>query len=270
MSSSQALEHEALKIAYRDTFGEWRAFANAKAILVRNELTQLMTREVRAGTAITILVDLSGSMRGQRILMCLTAIQTFGIMIEALGIKFEILGFTTSMWRGGRPREQWLRDGKPAWPGRLNEILHLVIASSGNNTESVRLADFPTLLRPDLLKENIDGEAVSWAAERLMLNDSRHRQLIIISDGAPMDDATFLANGGALLHAHLVETVGAIQRSGDIDIAAIGVDCVPNLCYGNRTKTSSADELLESLFSIARSISSSATGRSNLAKGCLN
>lgn len=253
MLPHHAREHEALKTEYRDGLGAWRASANMKAVLFRNEFSTLASPELRARTAITILLDLSGSMRGQRILMSLAVVETVGTMLNAMGFEVEILGYTTATWKGGRSRLQWLRSGKRAWPGRLNDLLHIAIAAGGGR-DSVRLTDFARLLRPDLLKENIDGEAVIWAADRLRRRAASRRILIVVSDGAPVDDSTLSVNGERILADHLAGVVGEIEKDGSIDLAGIGIDYDISRFYRLGHSVSTADEMLEANFSIFRSM----------------
>jgi cobaltochelatase CobT len=228
---------------------EWKAEANVKALIRRNKLASLATPADRAATCVTILLDLSGSMRDQRIMLVRGVLDVFGVVPEALGIQFEILGFTTSRWQGGLSRRQWIDAGKPHWPGRLNDLLHVVIVDA-DVRESARLADLEQLLRTDLLKENIDGEALEWACARLMSRKASRRALIVISDGAPVDDSTLQANDLDYLGDHLRSVVAAVQSSGEIELFGVGIDYSPSRFYRDARKSSSPDELLEALFDV--------------------
>ncbi|CAD5266872.1 Cobaltochelatase, CobT subunit (fragment) [Bosea sp. 62] len=228
---------------------EWQAEANIKALIRRNKLASLAARADREATCVAILLDLSGSMRDQRIMMVRGVLDVVGIVPQALGIQFEILGFTTARWKGGLSRRQWIDTGKPHWPGRLNDLLHVVIAEADVH-DSARLAKLDQLLRPDLPKENIDGEAIEWACSRLMSRKASRRALIVISDGAPVDDSTLQANDLNYLVDHLKSVVAAVQNGGEIGLFGVGIDYSPSRFYCDARKSSSPDELLEALFDV--------------------
>jgi cobaltochelatase CobT len=174
-------------------------------------------------TIVSLLIDHSGSMRGQPILFAARAAMTASDLLESLGARQEVLGFTTVRWKGGESREKWLRDGKPPYPGRLNDLLHIVYCSAGARLHADHCA---MMLRRDLLKENIDGEAVEWAASRLRRCGERYKYLIVVSDGAPVDDSTLAANGythNEYLDRHLRSAIDGISQAGDIQLAAIGI-----------------------------------------------
>jgi cobaltochelatase CobT len=238
---------EASKAACSVGLAEWQAEANARALLWRNKLASLGTEADRKATCVTILLDLSGSMRDQRIMTMRGVLGVFGVVPEALGLQFEILGFTTVRWQGGRSRLDWLDAGKPRWPGRLNDLLHVVIVDA-DVRESARLADFEQLLRPDLLKENIDGEAIEWASARLLARNATRRALIVVSDGASVDDSTLQVNDNDYLHRHLEEVVAALQRRGEIELFGVGIDYSPARYYRDARTASTPDQLLDALF----------------------
>ncbi|CCD97898.1 conserved hypothetical protein [Bradyrhizobium sp. STM 3809] len=175
-------------------------------------------------TLVTLLIDHSGSMRGDPILFAARAALVASDLLKRLGAKHEVLGFTTVRWRGGRSREKWQTDGRPPYPGRLNDLLHIVYCSAGESLTAQRCAP---MLMPGLLKENIDGEAIAWAAARLRQRAERRKHLIVLSDGAPVDDSTLAENGERYLHHHLPEQVREIEAAGDIRIAAIGIGEYP-------------------------------------------
>lgn len=239
---------EASKAACSVGLAEWLAQATAKALLWRNTLAGLGTEADRKATCVTILLDLSGSMRDQRIMTVRGVLGVFGVVPEALGVQFEILGFTTIRWQGGRSRRDWLNSGKPQWPGRLNDLLHVVIVDP-DVRESARIADFEQLLRPDLLKENIDGEAIEWASARLLARNATRRALIVVSDGASVDDSTLQANDNDYLHRHLKEVVAALQSRGEIELFGVGIDYSPARYYPDARTVSTPDQLLDALFS---------------------
>lgn len=232
---------------------EWQAEANIKALAWRNKLARLATQADREATCVTILLDLSGSMRDQRIMTVRGVLEVVGIVPQALGIQFEILGFTTVRWKGGLSRRQWIDAGKPHWPGRLNDLLHVVIAEADVH-DSARLAKLDQLLRLDLPKENIDGEAIEWACARLMSRKASRRALIVISDGAPVDDSTLQANDLDYLGDHLKSVAAAVQSDGQIELFGVGIDYNPSRFYCDARKSSSPDELLEALFGVLNTL----------------
>jgi len=221
---------------------QWRATAAAAA-------TEFVDR-VKAGsggpepgnTIACLLIDHSGSMRNQPSIIATTLATIVAECWSRLGISYEILGFTTRSWHGGRPRRHWIMAGQPANPGRLCELLHIVYRSADDTCagapESIR-----NMMREELLKENVDGEAVMWAAERLRRRPEKRKVLVVVSDGAPVDDATLAANNGDILHRHLKEVIAAIRQASDIRLGAIGLGHDVSLYYSEGIVISSTDEL---------------------------
>lgn len=177
----------------------------------------------RADTAVSLLIDQSGSMRGQKMLFGAATADIAQEFLQTLGVAREVLGFTTSLWRGGRSRKRWLWHLRPGRPGRLNDILHIVYKSADDRHASTGRWDIRQMLRPDLPKENIDGEALLWAAGRLRALPQSRKCLIILSDGAPVDDSTLAANGPTYLYDHLRVVVNSIVEAGDIHLSAISI-----------------------------------------------
>ena len=174
-------------------------------------------------TCVTLLIDNSGSMRGKTIELASIASDLICAALENCSVATEVLGFTTMGWKGGVSAQDWIRSGRPENPGRLNDLLHVVYKSADEPYRRARL-NLCAMLSPDLLKENVDGEALTWAARRLMLRSERRRILMVISDGAPVDQATLEANADKqILDRHLREVIGEIERGGQIELAAIGV-----------------------------------------------
>ncbi len=173
-------------------------------------------------TVVTCLIDNSGSMRGQPILLAAITADTIARTLERCGVKVEILGFTTRGWKGGRCHESWCKAGQPAQPGRLNELRHIVYKSADTSWRRAR-PGFGLMLREGLLKENIDGEALMWANSRLRLRPEQRKILIVISDGAPVDDASLSANNGSFLEQHLRQVIHQIEVSGQVELSAIGI-----------------------------------------------
>ena len=199
------------------------------------------SQDVLDNTIVSLLIDHSGSMRGKPILLAARAVMVASDLLHGLGAKQEVLGFTTMRWKGGASREKWLRAGRPPYPGRLNDLLHIVYCSAG---QRLRARECLTMLRKDLLKENIDGEAIEWAASRLRQRSESHKYLIVLSDGAPVDDSTLCENGGDILERHLLSIIHEIAQADDIQLAAIGIGHDVERYY-SRSITVAAPEELE-------------------------
>jgi cobaltochelatase CobT len=173
-------------------------------------------------TVVTLLIDNSGSMRGRPITVAAMSADILARTLERCGVKVEILGFTTRAWKGGQSRERWIAAGKPANPGRLNDLRHIVYKSADAPWRRSR-RHLGLMLREGILKENIDGEALLWAYNRLLGRPEQRRILMVISDGAPVDDSTLSVNPGNYLERHLREVIRDIERLGDIELTAIGI-----------------------------------------------
>lgn len=174
-------------------------------------------------TCVTLLIDNSGSMRGKTIELSCIAADLVCAALESCSVATEVLGFTTMGWKGGLSAQDWMRAGRPDNPGRLNDLLHIIYKSADEPYRRARL-NLCAMMHADLLKENIDGEALLWAARRLTARSEQRRILIVISDGAPVDQATIEANADKeILDRHLREVIGEIERGGHIELAAIGV-----------------------------------------------
>ena len=185
--------------------------------------------EPMADAALTVLVDCSGSMKAHA--------ETVAVLVDALaragelaGVDTEVLGFTTGAWNGGRAMRDWRRAGKPAAPGRLNERLHLVFKPFDAPWRRARRG-IAALLKPELFREGLDGEALVWAAARLRDRPAARRVLLVVSDGSPMDTATAIANGDDLLDRHLQVVADGIERRGDVELHALGVGLDLSLWY---------------------------------------
>ncbi len=173
-------------------------------------------------TVVTLLIDNSGSMRGRPITIAAICADILARTLERCGVKVEILGFTTRAWKGGQAREKWVADGRPAKPGRLNDLRHVIYKSADAPWRRARTS-LGLMMKEGLLKENIDGEALMWAHQRLLGRPEARRILMVISDGAPVDDTTSSANGGAYLERHLREVIGFIQNRSPVELLAIGI-----------------------------------------------
>jgi cobaltochelatase CobT len=194
-------------------------------------------------TCVTLLIDNSGSMRGKTIELACIAADLICAALENCSVTTEVLGFTTMGWKGGQSAQEWLRAGRPANPGRLNDLLHIVYKGADEPYRRARL-NLCAMMSADLLKENIDGEALAWAARRLMGRSEQRRILLVISDGAPVDQATIEANDDKdILDRHLHEVIGEIERSGQIELTAIGVRHDVDKYYRSAQRIDAIEEL---------------------------
>jgi cobaltochelatase CobT len=173
-------------------------------------------------TVVTLLIDNSGSMRGRPITVAATCADILARTLERCSVKVEILGFTTRAWKGGQSRERWIKDGKPPQPGRLNDLRHIVYKNADAPWRRAR-KNLGLMMREGLLKENIDGEALLWAHNRLIARDEQRRILMVISDGAPVDDSTLSVNSGSYLEKHLRQVIDWIETRSSVELIAIGI-----------------------------------------------
>ncbi|MEM7169664.1 MAG: cobaltochelatase subunit CobT [Pseudomonadota bacterium] len=173
-------------------------------------------------TVVSLLIDNSGSMRGRPITVAAMSADILARTLERCGVKVEILGFTTRMWKGGQAREKWIADGKPVNPGRLNDLRHIVYKPADAPWRRSR-KNLGLMLREGILKENIDGEALLWAHNRLIGRPEQRRILMVISDGAPVDDSTLSVNPGNYLEKHLREVITYIENRSPVELLAIGI-----------------------------------------------
>ncbi len=173
-------------------------------------------------TVVTLLLDNSGSMRGRPITVAAMCADILARTLERCGVKVEILGFTTRAWKGGASREQWLADGKPPGPGRLNDLRHIIYKAADEPWRRSR-KNLGLMMREGLLKENIDGEALQWAHDRLMARPEQRRILMVISDGAPVDDSTLSVNPGNYLERHLRDVIAYVETVSPLELIAIGI-----------------------------------------------
>jgi cobaltochelatase CobT len=193
-------------------------------------------------TVVSLLIDHSGSMRGRPMLIAALTVEIFARVLERCGVKCEVLGFTTRDWDGGEPARQWAADGYPERPGRLNALEHIVIKSADVPWRRARVS-LGLFLHDEMLKENIDGEAVTWAHARLRARSERRRILVVVSDGTPMDEATMAANGHEYLESHLQEVVEEIEGRSTVQLAAIGIGHDVSTFYRNATTIARIEQL---------------------------
>lgn len=202
-----------------------------------------MEREtVFRDTVVTLLIDNSGSMRGRPITVAATCADILARTLERCGVKVEILGFTTKAWKGGQSREKWLKADKPHQPGRLNDLRHIVYKSADAPWRRSR-RNLGLMMREGLLKENIDGEALLWAHNRMMARSEKRRILMMISDGAPVDDSTLSVNPGNYLERHLRHVIADIETHSPIELLAIGIGHDVTRYYKRAVTIVDAEEL---------------------------
>ena len=193
-------------------------------------------------TVVTLLIDNSGSMRGRPITIAAICADILSRTLERCSVKVEILGFTTKHWKGGQSREFWNKKGKPKIPGRLNDLRHIIYKSADTHWRLSK-NNLGLMLKEGLLKENIDGEAISWAFNRLKKRKEERKILMVISDGAPVDDSTLSVNSGDFLEKHLKKIVKLIEDKSEIEILAIGIGHDVSRYYNRAIKITDVNEL---------------------------
>ena len=193
-------------------------------------------------TIVTLLIDNSGSMRGRPITIAAICADIMARTLERCGVKVEILGFTTKAWKGGQSREEWINDGKPSYPGRLNDLRHIIYKPADapwrRSKNSLGL-----MLREGILKENIDGEALIWAHERLLGRLEERKILMVVSDGAPVDDTTLSSNSGNYLELHLKQVISFIESKSPVELVAIGIGHDVTRYYNKAVTLTDAEQL---------------------------
>jgi cobaltochelatase CobT len=232
----------------------WKAsIVRTNALLKRNDdvlwaqlpgLRDTMRGLDPGDVAIALLIDQSGSMKGEPIVHAAAAADLFARLLAEVGIRNEVLGFSTAGWRGGRAYEAWKRAGRPERPGRLCALMHVVYKSVEEPalSEAAREA----VVHPDLLRENVDGEAVLWARDRLAAMPARHRLLLVLSDGAPVDDATLEYNGPSILGRHIVKVLAEVEAEGLI-IGGVGLNHRVDRYYPRSEAVTALDRLPEAM-----------------------
>lgn len=193
-------------------------------------------------TVVTLLIDNSGSMRGRPISIAAISADILARTLERCGVKTEILGFTTRAWKGGQSRETWLAAGRPPQPGRLNDIRHIVYKKADEPWRRARTS-LGLMMREGLLKENIDGEALMWAHARLVARPEERRILMVISDGAPVDDSTLSVNSGSYLERHLRQVIDWIEKRSPVELVAIGIGHDVTRYYSRAVTIMDVDQL---------------------------
>ncbi|MDC0395373.1 cobalamin biosynthesis protein CobT [Candidatus Pelagibacter sp.] len=193
-------------------------------------------------TIVTLLIDNSGSMRGRPITIAALCADILSRTLERCSVKVEILGFTTKNWKGGKSREAWAKTDKPKNPGRLNDLRHIIYKGADTHWRQAK-NNIGLMLKEGLLKENIDGEAISWAYSRIKKRKEERKILMVISDGAPVDDSTLSVNSGDFLEKHLKKMVKFIETKSDVEILAIGIGHDVSRYYNKAIKITDVNEL---------------------------
>ncbi|MDA7751965.1 cobalamin biosynthesis protein CobT [Candidatus Pelagibacter sp.] len=193
-------------------------------------------------TIVTLLIDNSGSMRGRPITIAALCADILSRTLERCSVKVEVLGFTTKNWKGGKSREAWAKNDKPKNPGRLNDLRHIIYKGADTQWRQAK-NNIGLMLKEGLLKENIDGEAISWAYNRIKKREEERKILMVISDGAPVDDSTLSVNSGDFLEKHLKKMVKFIETKSDVEILAIGIGHDVSRYYDKAIKITDVHEL---------------------------
>ena len=193
-------------------------------------------------TVVSILVDSSGSMRGRSMTVAAICADIISTTLERCNVKTEVLGFTTKQWKGGESRKRWVEEGKPENPGRLNDVRHIIFKSADNSWRRGQ-KNFGLMLREGLLKENIDGEALIWAHDRLIRRPEQRRILMVISDGAPVDDSTLSTNPNNYLDIHIRQVIHSIETQSPVNLIAIGIGHDVTRYYQKAVTIHRAEEL---------------------------
>jgi cobaltochelatase CobT len=211
LSAQVKAEYEQVRRLVWENTLAWRTVADIAALDSAARIQHAMSKDQLKDTAITLLVDHSGSMRGQNALLTVVAVDVVTDMLVRLGVQIEILGFTTMSWHGGLSRKLWKSSGRPKNPGRLCDLLHIIYKSFDDLPGPSRRA-LLNMFRPDLLKENVDGEAIEWASGRLLERPETNKIMIMLSDGAPCDDSTLSVNDANFLFDHFKQVVAETSR----------------------------------------------------------
>jgi len=212
-----------------------------------NKLSYKVEKEIEfKDTIVSLLIDNSGSMRGRPITVAALCSDILAKTLERCLIKSEILGFTTKAWKGGKSRENWIKNGKPSNPGRLNDLRHIIYKSADAPWRRSK-KNLGLLLKEGILKENVDGEALSWAYKRLLVRQEKRKILVIISDGAPVDDSTLSVNPGNYLEKNLRDIIRDIEKNKEIELIAIGIGHDVSRYYSKAITIMDVDQLGEVL-----------------------
>jgi cobaltochelatase CobT len=233
-------------------------FDQEEGLLDPARLTRIVTRPLEPlaykrermtpfpGTVVSMLVDNSGSMRGESITTAALTVELLGRVLERCSVRTEVLGYTTRSWRGGRAYERWSREGRPAAPGRLGELRHIIYKTAEQPWRRARTG-LGAMLEQELLRDNVDGEALLWAHGRLRQYPESRRILVVICDGEPMEEATRQANDPEYLERHLRSVIREIEHEGSTQLVAIGIDHDVQRLYSRAVKVRNVEDLGEAI-----------------------
>lgn len=225
---------------------DWKLAMQMAALDASSQIRRALPAGQPRPTVVALLIDHSGSMKGRKILLAAAAAEVAIDFLLPLGVAVEILGFTTVGWRGGQSRQAWIAAGRPAAPGRLCDLRHIVYGEAAGRLHG----SLWPMFRPDLLAENVDGEALEWAASRLRERSEPRKIVIVVSDGAPADDSTLTENGADYLGRHLREVVPRLRASRKIEVAAVGIGDHVDHIYGTSPAIESPDDLGKALIQL--------------------
>lgn len=232
----------------------WRTKAQIAGLEASSEIRAAKTAEDLKNTLVTILVDHSGSMAGQKILLAAATCDVVIDFLRMLGVQFEVLGFTTVEWKGGRSRRLWRQQGGMGAPGRLADTLHIIYKSAKLPDRPLSADLLKSMLRRDLLKENIDGEAIEWAISRQMEIEAGRRIIIVLSDGAPVDDSTLHANDKDILSRHLTEVVSRTEVENNVELIGVGIGFDTSKYYRNSALVRDINDLGTTVIDMLRGV----------------
>ncbi|MER8366644.1 cobalamin biosynthesis protein CobT [Mesorhizobium sp. M1348] len=252
ISDKQKSALDAAWIELESGLAGWKTNNHILAADIAAEVRNSLSESDLDDMVVSILFDQSGSMRGQKILYAAASADIVQEFLRTLGPKVELLGFTTRNWRGGESRRIWNEDGRPANPGRLNDLLHIIYREAGDKRQSSIGHALKPMLRPDLPKENVDGEAIEWAAGRLLERPESRKILLVVSDGAPVDDATLLANGPRYLDDHLIHVVRQLETTGRVDLLAVGLGFDASRYYRVSANCEAPDQLARTMLTLLK------------------
>ena len=232
---SEIVQPNEIMELYSTLLGHIRQEMESSESTISKQSTRIRQIGTNERISIMFLIDNSGSMRGEKILGIACWISIISSILAQYNISNEVVGFTTRAWKGGNSRELWLKDGKPARPGRLNDVRY-VIYKSFEQTQQEADTNFGMMIREGLLKENIDGEALLWAFSRLSARSEKRKLLIVLSDGAPVDNSTLSVNPGNFLDTHCRAAINWIRSKEDIELYGIGVEFDVYRYYGAKAR----------------------------------
>ena len=208
-----------------------------------NPLAYKQEKEMKfRDTVVTMLIDSSGSMRGRSITIAAMCADILGRTLERCSVRVEILGFTTRAWRGGQSREAWIAEGKPSNPGRLNDLRHIIYKAADDPWPRTK-RNIGLMMREELLKENIDGEALIWAHNRIVTRHEQRKVMMVISDGLPVDNSTLLVNPSNYLEQHLKYAINMIENFSPVELVAIGIGHDVTHHYNRAVTITDAEQL---------------------------